>query len=82
LTKDGVYCTIFILSGFHPDQFVVAIDIVGFPVVRMIDTASQGRKQLRLNTFCFKALAGERLPDEIEARGFMQRTIVLKCLPG
>ena len=28
----------------------------GFPVVRMIDTA-QGRKQLKLNTYCFKALA-------------------------
>ncbi len=53
----------------------------GFPVVRMIDNAS-GRKQLKLNTYCFKALAGERLPDAIEARGFMQRTLVLKCLPG
>lgn len=27
-------------------------------------------------------MAGERLPDEIEARGYMQRTIVIKCLPG
>jgi hypothetical protein len=53
----------------------------GFPVVRMIDT-SIGRKQLKLNTYAFKALAGERLPDEVEAKGFMQRTIVLKCLPG
>jgi hypothetical protein len=53
----------------------------GFPVVRMIDT-THGRKQLKLNTYCFKALAGERLPDAVEARGFMQRTIVLKCLPG
>ncbi|MGC1134746.1 MAG: hypothetical protein WA941_18105, partial [Nitrososphaeraceae archaeon] len=53
----------------------------GYPVVRTLDTA-HGRKQLRLNTYCFKAFAGERLPDAVEARGFMQRTIVLKCLPG
>jgi hypothetical protein len=53
----------------------------GFPVVRMIDTAN-GRKQLKLNTYCFKVLAGERLPDAVEAKGFMQRTIVLRCLPG
>ena len=53
----------------------------GYPVVRTLDTAF-GRKQVRLNTYCFKAFAGERLPDAVEARGFMQRTIVLKCLPG
>ena len=53
----------------------------GFPVVRMIDTP-HGRKQVRFNTYSFKALAGERLPDEVEARGFMQRTIVIICLPG
>jgi ribosomal protein S27E len=53
----------------------------GYPVVRTLDT-SHGRKQQRLNTFCFKAFAGERLPDAVEARGFMQRTIVLRCLPG
>ncbi|MGC1132915.1 MAG: DUF4326 domain-containing protein [Nitrososphaeraceae archaeon] len=53
----------------------------GYPVVRTLDTHN-GRKQIRLNTFCFKAFAGERLPDAIEARGFMQRTIVLRCLPG
>ena len=53
----------------------------GFPVVRIIDTP-HGRKQVKFNTYCFKALAGEKLPDEVEARGFMQRTIVIKCIPG
>ena len=49
--------------------------------MRIIDTP-HGRKQVKFNTYCFKVLAGERLPDEVEARGFMQRTIVIKCLPG
>ena len=53
----------------------------GFPVVRIIDTP-HGRKQVKFNTYGFKAMAGERLPDEVEARGFMQRTIVIKCFPG
>ena len=53
----------------------------GHPVLRIVDTA-YGRKQTKFNTFCFKAFAGERLPDAIIGRGFLQRTIVLKCLPG
>ena len=53
----------------------------GFPVVRIIETP-HGRKQVKFNTYCFKALAGEKLPDEVEAKGFMQRTIVIKCVPG
>jgi hypothetical protein len=53
----------------------------GIPVVRIIDTP-HGRKQVKFNTYGFKALAGERLPDEVEAKGFMQRTIVIKCVPG
>jgi hypothetical protein len=53
----------------------------GFPVVRIIDTV-HGRRQVRFFTYCFKVMAGERLPDELLARGYMQRTIVIKCLPG
>jgi hypothetical protein len=53
----------------------------GFPVVRIIDSV-HGRRQVKFFTYCFKAMAGERLPDELEARGYMQRTIVIKCLPG
>ena len=51
--------------------------ITGFPVART-DT-SFGRKQLKLNTFCLKAFAAERLPDSFKARGFNQRTIELLC---
>jgi hypothetical protein len=53
----------------------------GHPVLRIVETA-HGKKQVKFNTFCFKAFAGERLPDEVIGRGFLQRTIVLKCLPG
>jgi hypothetical protein len=53
----------------------------GHPVLRIVDT-SHGKKQQKFNTFCFKAFAGERLPDAVTGRGFLQRTIVLKCLPG
>jgi hypothetical protein len=52
----------------------------GFPVLRT-DT-SFGRRQLKLNTFCFKAFAAERRPDPEEARGFNQRIIDLECFPG
>jgi hypothetical protein len=54
--------------------------ITGFPVART-DT-SFGRKQLKLNTFCFKAFAAERLPDSFKARGFNQRIIDLACIYG
>jgi hypothetical protein len=53
----------------------------GHPVLRIVETV-HGKKQVKFNTFCFKAFAGERLPDEVIGRGFLQRTIVLKCLPG
>ncbi|MGH9982982.1 MAG: hypothetical protein ACRD8W_03400 [Nitrososphaeraceae archaeon] len=53
----------------------------GHPVLRIIDTP-YGKKQVKFNTFGFKAFAGERLPDAVYGRGFLQRTIVLKCLPG
>ena len=54
--------------------------ITGFPVART-DT-SFGRKQFKLNTFCFKTFAAERLPDSLKARGFNQRTIELACVYG
>jgi hypothetical protein len=54
--------------------------ITGFPVART-DT-SFGRKQLKLNTYCFKAFAAERLPDSFKARGFNQRIIDLACVYG
>ena len=53
----------------------------GHPVLRIVETA-HGKKQVKFNTFCFKAFAGERLPDEVIGRGFLQRTVVIKCLPG
>jgi hypothetical protein len=54
--------------------------ITGFPVAR-IDT-SFGRKQLKLNTFCWKAFAAERFPDSLKAKGFNQRIIGLSCVYG
>jgi len=52
----------------------------GRPILRT-DT-SFGRKQLKLNTYCFKAFAAERLPDSVRARGFNQRIIELNCSYG
>ena len=52
----------------------------GYPVLRT-DTSKE-RKQLRLNTFCFKAFAAERTPDAVKAKGFNQRIIELSCVYG
>ncbi len=54
--------------------------IKGFPVART-DT-SFGRKQLKYNTFCFKAFAAEKFPDSVKAKGFNQRVIELQCSAG
>jgi hypothetical protein len=54
--------------------------ITGFPVSR-IDT-SFGRKQLKLNTYCFKVFAAERFPDPLRARGFNQRVLEMQCYYG
>jgi hypothetical protein len=54
--------------------------IKGFPVPR-IDT-SFGRKQLKFNTYGFKAFAAERFLDPINAKGLIQRTIELQCYVG
>jgi hypothetical protein len=54
--------------------------IKGFPVART-DT-SFGRKQLKLNTFCYKAFAAESFPDPISAKGFIQRCLEIQCSFG
>jgi hypothetical protein len=54
--------------------------ITGFPVSR-IDT-SFGRKQIKLNTYCFKAFAAERFPDPFKAKGFNQRVLEMQCYYG
>ena len=53
----------------------------GRPVTRMLD-GPYSKRQVKLNTFCFKAFAAERLPDAITAKGFLQRVVELKCYPG
>jgi hypothetical protein len=54
--------------------------ITGFPVSR-IDT-SFGRKQLKFNTFSFKAFAAEQFPDPVRAKGFNQRVLEIQCYYG
>jgi hypothetical protein len=54
--------------------------IKGIPVART-DT-SFGRKQMKFNTYCFKAFAAERFPDPVKAKGFNQRVIELQCSSG
>lgn len=55
-------------------------NIQGCPVAR-IDT-SFGRKQLKFNTYCWKAFAAERFLDPVNAKGLIQRTIELQCYAG
>jgi hypothetical protein len=55
-------------------------NIAGIPVPRT-DT-SNGRKQLKLNTYCWKAFAAEKFPDAFKAKGFNQRVIELQCSYG
>jgi hypothetical protein len=54
--------------------------ITGFPVSR-IDT-SFGRRQVKYNTFCFKAFAAETFPDPFKAKGFNQRVLEMQCYYG
>jgi hypothetical protein len=54
--------------------------ITGFPVSR-IDT-SFGRRQIKLNTYCFKAFAAEGFPDPFKAKGFNQRILEMQCYYG
>jgi hypothetical protein len=66
------------------DKLKMAVEkngyIKGFPVART-DT-SFGRKQLKLNTFCWKAFAAESFPDPVKAKGFIQRCIEIQCSFG
>jgi hypothetical protein len=55
-------------------------NIQGCPVAR-IDT-SFGRKQMKFNTYCWKAFAAERFLDPVNAKGLIQRTIELQCYAG
>jgi hypothetical protein len=41
-----------------------------------------GRVQYVYFTFCFKAFAGERLPDGVVANGFNERLVPIKCYDG
>lgn len=52
----------------------------GFPVPK-IDT-SFGRKQIKFNTYCFKAFAAERFLDPVNAKGLIQKCIELQCYAG
>jgi hypothetical protein len=52
----------------------------GGKVVRT-DT-SAGRVQYVYFTFCYKAFAGERLPDSVTANGFNERLVPIKCYDG
>ena len=55
----------------------------GKPVFRNEDTESgTGKSPIRYFTYGWKALAAERLPDSVIARGFLDRTLVLKCIYG
>lgn len=53
----------------------------GKPVIRNEDTES-GRIPQKFFTFGWKALAAERLPDSIIAKGFLDRSIVMPCTYG
>jgi hypothetical protein len=52
----------------------------GFAVPK-IDTTF-GRKQMKYNTFCFKAFAAEKFLDPVKAKGLIQRCIKLECSVG
>lgn len=59
----------------------------GRPVFRMLEASSgsgsgKKTKQTRLNTFCFKAFAAERLPDSLKAKGFNERVLQIFCTYG
>jgi hypothetical protein len=54
--------------------------ITGGKVIRT-DTYT-GRVQYVYFTFCYKAFAGERLPDSCTANGFNERLVPIKCYDG
>ena len=55
----------------------------GKPVFRNEETESAtGKTPMRYFTYGWKALAAERLPDSVIARGFLDRTLILNCIYG
>ena len=73
-------------DGIDEDRIKMSIYKNGYttgkPVFRMLEGLGSGRRQTRLNTFCFKAFAAERLPDSMKAKGFKERVIELHCTYG
>lgn len=67
----------------YPDKMRVYKNgyTTGKPVFRNDDTES-GRAPTRFFTFGWKALAAEKLTDSVIARGFLDRTLILKCIYG
>ncbi|MGA9151627.1 MAG: hypothetical protein WBZ36_13700 [Candidatus Nitrosopolaris sp.] len=53
----------------------------GTKVSRNDDTTS-GRRSQGYYTYCFKAFTSEKQPDSFKAKGFNERTFVLKCSKG
>lgn len=53
----------------------------GKKVTRNDDTTN-GRKSQGYYTYSFKAFAAEKEPDNSKAKGFNERTFVIKCFPG
>jgi len=55
--------------------------MTGTKVSRNDDTSS-GRKSQGYWTYCFKAFTSEKQPDSLKAKGFNERTFVIKCSAG
>jgi len=56
--------------------------IAGTKVSRSEDIPQQGRKSQGYWTYCFKAFTSEKQPDNHKAKGFNERTFVIKCSVG
>lgn len=60
----------------------------GTNVTRMYDnnnpgnTARKSSRQQRFFLYCFKMFATEEMPDKVKSKGFLERLIPLKALPG
>jgi hypothetical protein len=52
------------------------------PVCRIDLSPYEVRKQLKYNTFVFKAFVAERTPDPIKAKGFNERNVEIHCFSG
>lgn len=61
----------------------------GSKVTRMYDNNSilignrrKSTRQQGFFTYCFKVFASEKIPDKIKSKGFIERLIILKTIPG